>query len=79
MACRLGHWKRTWQLTLILAWRTPGTEEPGGVHEVAKSWTWLSLHAQACSGFLNNPFEFVIIHVVPIKKLIICAHIDSYI
>ena len=28
----------------ILAWRIPGTEEPGGatVHEIAKSWTRLS-------------------------------------
>ena len=23
----------------ILAWKTPGTEEPGGLYEVAKSWT----------------------------------------
>ena len=26
----------------ILAWRSPGTEEPGGVHMVAKSRTQLS-------------------------------------
>ena len=25
----------------ILAWRTPWTEEPGTVHEVAESWTQL--------------------------------------
>ena len=32
----------------ILAWRIPWTEEPGGLHGVAKSWTrlkWLSMHA----------------------------------
>ena len=23
----------------ILAWRIPWTEEPGGLHEVTKSWT----------------------------------------
>ena len=23
----------------ILAWKTPGTEEPGGLYGVAKSWT----------------------------------------
>ena len=26
----------------IPAWRIPWTEEPGGLHGVAKSWTWLS-------------------------------------
>ena len=26
----------------ILAWRIPWTEEPGGLHNVAKSWTQLS-------------------------------------
>ena len=26
----------------ILAWRIPWTEEPGRLHGVAKSWTWLS-------------------------------------
>ena len=26
----------------ILAWRIPWTEEPGGLHGVAQSWTWLS-------------------------------------
>ena len=30
----------------ILAWKTPWTEEPGGlVHGVAKSWARLSIHA----------------------------------
>ena len=28
--------------SIILAWRIPWTEEPGGVHGVAKSWARLS-------------------------------------
>ena len=36
-------WRRAWQLSSILAWRIPWTEEPGRatVHGVAKSRTWL--------------------------------------
>ena len=31
-------WRRKWQPTSsILAWRIPGTEEPGGLHEVSES------------------------------------------
>ena len=33
----------------IVAWRIPWTEEPGGVHGVAKSWTWLSHLAAAAA------------------------------
>ena len=44
----------------ILAWRIPWTVEPGGLHGVTKSWTWLSYwhmqlrskHREAGRGFL---------------------------
>ena len=42
-------WKRKWKPTSVfLAWKIPRTEEPGGLQStgVAKSWTWLSDHAQ---------------------------------
>ena len=31
----------------FLAWKTPGTEEPGGLHEFAKSQTQLSMRTRA--------------------------------
>ena len=38
-------WLRKWHSS-ILAWRSPWTEEPGGlVHGVTESWTQLSTHS----------------------------------
>ena len=51
----------------ILAWRVPWTEEPGGVHGVAKSQTWLSdftaLHVLNChmsraASFVSSDYCF---------------------
>ena len=41
-------WRRAWQHSSILAWRTPWAEDPGALW-VAKNQTWLKrLHGQGC-------------------------------
>ena len=38
------HWRRKWQPTCVLAWRIPGTGEPGGLPSMgSQSWTQLKL------------------------------------
>ena len=32
-------WRRNWPPLSVLPWKIPWTEEPGGLHEVTKSWT----------------------------------------
>ena len=43
----------------VLAWRIPWTEEPGGLHSAAPSWTRLKrLSVHACIGEGNgNPLQ----------------------
>ena len=41
------HWRRKWQPTRVLAWRIPGTGEPGGLpsmglHRVRYDWNYLA-------------------------------------
>ena len=48
------HWRRKWQPTSVLAWRMPGTEEPGGLpsmglHRVGHDWSNLAAAAAADS------------------------------
>ena len=49
----------------ILAWRIPWTEEPGGIHGVTKSWTWLSDFYFTSLPDPNLPFfrEFTLEHL----------------
>ena len=42
------HWRRKWQPTRVLAWRIPGTGEPGrsmGLHRVGHDWSDLAAAA----------------------------------
>ena len=39
----------------ILAWEIPRTEEPGGLHAVAKSWTRLSDRAHTPRDLATSP------------------------
>ena len=46
------HWRRKWQPTPVLAWRIPGTGEPGGLlsmgsHRVGHDWSDLAASAEA--------------------------------
>ena len=45
------HWRRKWQPTPVLAWRIPGTGEPGGLpsmglHRVGHNWSDLAAAAE---------------------------------
>ena len=50
------HWRRKWQL---LAWRIPGTGEPGGLPSMgSQSWTWLKwLSSSSSPLFLDFKFN----------------------
>ena len=46
-------WRRKWQPS-ILAWKIPWTEEPGRLQFMgSQSRTQLSMHTQACCGYLE--------------------------
>ena len=60
------HWRRKWQPTRVLAWRIPGTGEPGGLpsmgsHRVGHDWSDLAA-AAAEPSFLKMVLGFCNIH-----------------
>ena len=49
-------WRRKWQSTRILAWRTPWTEEPGGLQSIGskrvrQDWATEHTHSRTCPGY----------------------------
>ena len=53
------HWRRKWQPTRVLAWRIPGSGEPGGLpsmglHRVGHDWSDLAA-AVAASSYCVHP------------------------
>ena len=55
---------RNGNLFIILAWRIPWTEEPGGVHKVAESWPLLkqlSMH-KAIEILKSSKLNFIFIN-----------------
>ena len=60
------HWRRKWQPTPVLAWRIPGTGEPGGLlslgpHRVGHDWSDLAV---CLSKWLNSRILCPVTHVL---------------
>ena len=73
-------WRREWQpILVILAWRIPWIEEPGGLLSMGsqKSRTWLRTNTNLFFFFLLKKFKSVLIHDVVDNLSTLIFRIDS--